>query len=98
EELRAGTRTLQALEGLPGSGVIGAGGRKVLMLLKHRVELPSVRVQSHQVLLDLLLGRPRIRGHGGTSETALIRMRVRLTPWHPPISESAHSLAWAAEG
>ena len=51
------------------------------MLLEQRVQLVAVRVESDQVLLDLLFGGPSRGGaHAGvTSPTELIRIWERFT-------------------
>ena len=98
EELAFGTRPPRGPRGFRGP----VGGRRrrgeVLVLLEQRVELVSVRLEAHQVLLDLLLGRGRAALTRRPRSTDSTRIRDPLTPWHPPISESAHSFAWAEVG
>ena len=97
QDLAPARDPVESLEGLAGAQVFRPGGGQKLMLLDELVELGPVRLEAVQLLLHLaVLGRGR-SAHGRSSVTDSIRINRRATPWHPPISESAHSRARAAE-
>src|SRR5580658_405893 len=72
---------VHALEALASPRVLGAGGREDLILLNQGVELVPVRLEAHQVLLDLLLGHfGRVGAHAlPAADNWSIRIWWRLT-------------------